>query len=124
MSGLFFDGPPSRILEAWSLGRLELAVSAEILHEYRRVAERLQIAYPGIDIGGALDALTREAILTHPAPLPPDACTDSDDVKFLACAVAAAAHCVVSGDTALLRCSGLHGVEVVTPRTFVDRHLS
>jgi predicted nucleic acid-binding protein len=52
-----------------------------------------------------------------------DVCDDEDDVKFLACAIAGRAFCVVSGDRALLRASGSEGIEVVTPRNFLTRFL-
>ena len=37
VSGIFFKGPPMRILEAWAARRFELIVTFEILSEYRRV---------------------------------------------------------------------------------------
>ena len=48
---------------------------------------------------------------------------DPDDLKFLACALAGGADFVVTGDRALLRSSGFHGLKVVTPREFVRRLL-
>lgn len=59
----------------------------------------------------------------EPIPVPVSACDDPDDLKFLACALGGGASLVVSGDRALLRASGFQGVEVVTPRDFVRRHL-
>lgn len=50
VSGLFFSGPPYEILSAWRDGRLQLVVSAEILDEYRRVGERLELGYSGTAI--------------------------------------------------------------------------
>jgi predicted nucleic acid-binding protein len=37
VSGIFFGGPPGTILEAWQDGRIDFAVSLEILTEYERV---------------------------------------------------------------------------------------
>jgi putative PIN family toxin of toxin-antitoxin system len=34
ISGVFFSGPPYKILEAWRNGRIVLVVSPEILEEY------------------------------------------------------------------------------------------
>jgi predicted nucleic acid-binding protein len=59
----------------------------------------------------------------EPASVPVSACDDPDDLKFLACALAGGARIVVTGDRALLRASGFRGLEVVTPREFVRRHL-
>jgi putative PIN family toxin of toxin-antitoxin system len=35
ISGIFFAGPPYRILEAWRDGTIQLVVSQEILEEYQ-----------------------------------------------------------------------------------------
>lgn len=46
MSGIFFGGIPGRVLEAWTLGRIELILSPEILAEYRTVGAELSRRYP------------------------------------------------------------------------------
>jgi putative PIN family toxin of toxin-antitoxin system len=121
ISGIFFTGPPSTILTAWIDDAFELAVSTAILEEYRAVTDRIGGRFPGVQIGPVLDRISLHALLVIPAKLPADACTDPNDIKFLECAVACRADWVVSGDRALLRCSGNQGVEVVTPRRFVER---
>ena len=123
MSGIFWSGPPARILAAWSEGRFDLLASLEILTEYRLVGRRLTGTYPSIDIGPVLDLVIRESRIVEPVPQPSNACDDPDDVKFLACAIAGKAACVVSGDRALLRVSGYDGVEVVKPKDFLKKYL-
>jgi predicted nucleic acid-binding protein len=107
MYGNLFAGPPARILAAWAEGELDLLASVDILAEYRRVVDRLRKKYPSVDV----------------VPIDADACSDKDDLKFLACALAGNATCVVSGDRALLRASGYEGIEVMTPRAFQTRCL-
>jgi putative PIN family toxin of toxin-antitoxin system len=124
ISGIFFSGPPSRILAAWAEGGFELVASVEILTEYRRVAERLQRRFSSVDINAILDLVTREARFVEPAPVPVSACDDPDDLKFLACALSGGARFIVTGDRALLRASAFRGLEVVTPREFLQRHLA
>lgn len=46
ISGIFFSGPPSQILEAWKNRRLKIVLSQQILSEYQRVAEELAETYP------------------------------------------------------------------------------
>src|SRR5262245_13021097 len=123
MSGIFFSGLPARIVAAWSEGRFELVSSVEVLAEYRRVGERLSKKFTAIDINPILDLVTRETRIVEPLPVPASACDDPDDLKFLACALAASADCIVTGDRALLRATGFHGIAVMTPREFVRRHL-
>ena len=124
ISAIFFSGTPSRILAAWIEEIFELVVSTNILEEYRAVAERIGGKFPGVEVGPVLDRISLHALLVVPVKLPDDACTDRDDVKFLECAVACRGNCVISGDRPLLRSSGYEGVEVLTPRRFVERVLS
>lgn len=123
ISGIFFSGPPARILAAWADSGFEIVASVEVLAEYRRVAERLHKKYSSIDINNILDLVTRETRIVEPVPVPVSACDDPDDLKFLACALAGGAALVVTGDRALLRASGFRGLQVVTPREFVRLHL-
>jgi len=124
ISAIFFSGPPSRILSAWIDEEFELAVSTQILDEYRTVADRIGARFPGVEVRPVLDRIALHALLAVPVRLPDDACADRDDIKFLECAVGCRADCVVSGDRALLRSSGYDDIEVLTPRRFIERLLS
>ncbi len=123
MSGIFFGGAPGRIVEAWRGGRIEVVLTLAVLTEYERVAETLARRYPIIDITGLLRILASIASLADDHALPVPVCTDPDDDKFLACAVSGNANLVVSGDKALIGASGYHGIEVMTPRAFIDKFL-
>ena len=123
ISALFFAGLPGRILGAWIDGRFELLASVEILREYRRVVARLERRFPPVEAQPLLDLVIRHCHLVEPALVPRSACEDADDLKFLGCAAAGRASCIVSGDRALVRASGFQGIEVLTPRTFAQRHL-
>jgi len=109
MSGIFFAGPPARILTVWAEGRIDLLASVDILAEYRRVGNRLVRQYPSVDVDPVLDLVIRESRIVQAVPSPANACDDEDDVKFLACAVAGKAICIISGDRTLLRASGYRG---------------
>ena len=124
VSGIFYSGAPSTIVSAWIDDQFDLVVSTEIVEEYRSVAERIALKVPGIELDRVLDRIALHALLVLPTKLPGDACTDRDDIKFLECAVASRADCIISGDRALLRASGYEGILVVTPRRFVDQILS
>lgn len=120
ISGVFFGGPPRGVLAAWRDNRIELVVSDEIIDEYVRVTERLSARFPRVDAGPALRLLAAFATLVSATPLPEPVCADRDDDKFLACAVAARARYVVSGDRALLATSPYRNVNVIRPRDFMD----
>ena len=123
ISGVFFAGPPSQILTAWREGVVTLVISPEILAEYQRVAEALMKRFPNINVDAILALLPIHADVVLAKELPNPVSEDPDDDKFLACAVASQTGVVVSGDKHLLRVSGYRGIEVLKPRTFIERYL-
>ena len=123
ISAIFFAGIPARILAAWSKGRFEMLASVDILSEYRRVVARLERRFPSVEAQPVLDLVIRECHLVEPVSVPETACDDPDDLKFLGCALAGRASCIVSGDHALVRASGFERLEVVTPTAFARRYL-
>lgn len=48
------------------------------------------------------------------------ACSDSDDNKFLECAVAAEAQFIISGDNALLEMDSYQGIRILTAKEFLQ----
>lgn len=124
VSGIFFAGPPYRILESWRDGRLQLVISQEILDEYRRVVEALATQYPAIDTIPILEFVANKTKIIIVPGLPGPVCTDPDDDKFLACAIADLCKIIVSGDKHLLKVSGYCGVQVMKPREFIDKFLA
>lgn len=123
ISGIFFGGPPAKILEAWHGGELKLAVSPEILEEYFEVCERISVRYPDIDIAPILVLIARNSQVVESPPLAEQISRDVDDDKFIACAIASDSRTIISGDNDLLTVSGYKSVRVVTPRDFVDRRI-
>jgi putative PIN family toxin of toxin-antitoxin system len=123
VSGILFTGPPHQILLAWSEGRFELVFTSNIHEEYRRVAAELQQQFPRVDLAAALDLVLVNAHAFPPTVLDRQVCTDPDDDKFLACAVASGACTIVSGDKHLLSVSGYRDIEVLRPRAFLERYL-
>jgi uncharacterized protein len=124
VSGIFFSGPPYQILEAWRAGRIILVLSSEILEEYRRVASVLAEQFPPVDLYAILAFVEREAEFHNVPALPLPVCSDPDDDKFLACAIASGATVIVSGDKHLLRVSGFQGIKVFKPRYFLETYFS
>ena len=103
VSGIFFSGVPYGILTAWRDGKISLIVSPEILEEYRRVGEEMENKFPGVEVAPFLELIAIEATMVAAKPLIEAVCTDPDDDKFLACAIASKANLICSGDKALLK---------------------
>ena len=123
VSGVFFNGPPFEILKAWRDGNIQLELSLEILDEYRQVGEILAKNQPLIDLRPILDYVIERAEVVSSPRLPERVCSDPDDDKFLACALASGSNLVVSGDRHLLKVSGYRNVEIFKPREFLDLYL-
>jgi putative PIN family toxin of toxin-antitoxin system len=123
ISGVFFSGPPYKILEAWRDGRIVLVVSPEILEEYYRVGENLSSRYAEVDITPVLEFVTINAEIVSPPDFALPICTDPDDDKFFTCAIAGHCPVIISGDRHLLDKSGFYGIQLRKPRDFVDNLL-
>ena len=124
VSGVFFSGPPLRILEAWRDRRVNLVLSPEIFEEYQAVSERLSERFAAIEVLPILALVATHATLVSAPPLRKPLCADPDDDKFFACAVASRCKVIVSGDAHLLEVSGYKGINVLRPRQFVDKYLA
>jgi putative PIN family toxin of toxin-antitoxin system len=102
VSGVFFSGPPRRILEAWRDQRLEIVVSVEILDEYKRVGEKLSARFEGVSLAPFISLLVTNALIVQPGQLPRGVFSDPGDDKFFACALASDCRVIVSGDKRVL----------------------
>jgi putative PIN family toxin of toxin-antitoxin system len=124
ISGIFFSGPPHRILKAWRDGLFQIVLTRKILDEYERVGSVFEQKFPSIDLTPILDLVTINAELVPDRVLPRPVCSDRDDDKFIACALASKSKLIVSGDKHLLNVSGFQGIEIITPRSFVETYLA
>ena len=121
VSGVFWHGPASRILELWAKDKIDVVVSPAILTEYQRLLAEMEQDKPA----GLADAWTvfiaQHATLIHPAGHP-RLCRDPDDDKFLHCALSAGAKVLVTGDKDLLSMGRVDDVELVSPAAFLRRY--
>ena len=87
ISGIFWSGPPSKIMDLWANGKLQIVLSTEIFEEYKRVGYELQNKFPLVDVTSILDLLFFHSEFCASVELPQPVCKDPDDDKFLACAL-------------------------------------
>lgn len=123
ISGIFWSGPPAKILDAWHGKKIKIVCSLEILDEYSRVADILSVKYPSIDIAPFINLVIREGELFTPIKLKTSVSRDPDDDKFIAVALAANCHLIVSGDNDLLSVTGYQEIEIINPNEFVKKYL-
>jgi putative PIN family toxin of toxin-antitoxin system len=116
----FFGGNPRTIIDLWKDGRLTLCLSQDIFDEYIEVLRRL-----GLDNTPELEELLKlfatgfHIVFTIRTP-EIHVVADPDDDKFIACALALKAGCVVPGDKALVDVRLYQGIKIVTPREFLE----
>jgi putative PIN family toxin of toxin-antitoxin system len=123
VSGVFFGGPPYQILKAWRDGKIQILVSPAILQEYHRIMVELSARFPAIDPRSLVDFLTVHSEIVLPPCLPPVIQHDPSDDKFLECALAGKATCIISGDKHLLSLSQFKGIPILKPHDFIQRYL-
>ena len=123
ISGIFFSGPPSNILKAWSNQNLQIVLSQQILDEYHRVAAALSSKFPTVEILPIIELVTTHGQFVDTQGFDISLCEDPDDDKFLECAIAGNCKIIISGDKHLLRLPEYEGIIVLSPRNFVDKYL-
>ena len=123
ISAVYFGGAPLKILRAWRDGRIELIVTEDILAEYDEIANRLHDRHQGVDFHPWIDFIRENATIQKVSKPYPSVCEDPDDNVFIACALAADAKVVCSGDRHLLVMDGHQGVEILSPQQFSDKYL-
>ena len=116
----FFGGNPRRIIDLWKTGDIQLCVSAPMVEEYVAVLNRL-----GLQGEHELEALLtlfaqgHHILFAAKTPTLSIVEKDPDDNKFIECAVALHADCVVSGDKAVTAVKEYMGIKIFTPRQFL-----
>jgi uncharacterized protein len=125
VSGLLWRGNPGKLLDAALAGSVTLFASAPLLAELQDVLGRRKFAAllqsRGLSATQMFDGYAALTTVVAPAAIPPTIIDDADDDAVLACAVAANADLMVSGDPHLLRLEHYHSIPIVTPAEAAER---
>lgn len=124
-SGLLWDGTPARLIDAAQAGVIEIYTSRTLVAELTRILKRAKfakaIATSGVGIEGLVLGYAELASLVEPMPIPPTIIADPDDDHVLACALAAEAELIVSGDRHLLGLGMYQNIEIITAAQALER---
>lgn len=111
----------ARIYDAWRDGRFALLLSEPILTEIEAVLSRLEVLQKlrlsPIEARALVAVLRRRAVVVTPTARITRSRDPADD-KFLECAVAGGADCLVSADADLLSLREIEGIPVLDVPTF------
>ena len=116
-------GPPARIIDLWETGAFDVASSAPLLEEVKRVLGYDQVKKylkcSPEEINKLLAGWRTASIYVDPEEELEVIKDDPDDDRVLECAVAAEAEYIVSGDNHLLDLGEYRGIEVLPPAGFL-----
>jgi len=116
-------GPPAQIIDLWEAGAFDVASSAPLLEEVKRVLEYEQVKKylkcSPEEINKLLTGWRTASIFVDLEEKVEVIKDDPDDDRILECAVAAEADYIVSGDNHLLDLGEYRGIEVLPPAGFL-----
>ena len=119
-SALLWGGTPAQLLDAAQQGEVELFSSRALVGELAGILDRAKFARAieatQLSIGDLIQAYLGLVSLVQPDHVPPVVAADPADDHVLACAVAAHADAIVSGDRHLHALGGVYqGVVILRP---------
>jgi putative PIN family toxin of toxin-antitoxin system len=125
VSALLWHGPPRQVLDRARTGQVELFTSAALLEELSDVLGRTKIAArvkaTGTEPHELVAGYAALARLIAPEVVEPVIAADPDDDMVLACAVAAHAQVIISGDKDLLALKEYRRIRVLRAREVLAR---
>jgi len=119
LAAAFWRGAARKCWAVCAGRRYRIAVTTEILDEYRRKATLLAKRYPKINPEPFLRWIENECPQFSPSPLGKRRSRDASDEMFLAAALASRAKYVITRDPDLLVLGKPFGISIVTDEAFL-----
>ncbi len=121
ISAFGWQGKPWEILDQVRHGSIINYSSTALLAELQRV-----VAYPKLKFSNSLQSDIIEFVLANSrmatvSTLPDIAIADPDDLHVIACAIAAKAPFIITGDPHLLDLGSINEISILTPAGFLQR---
>jgi putative PIN family toxin of toxin-antitoxin system len=122
VSALLFSGEMGRIVAGWKDDTFVPVFTRGTFDEFRRV-----LAYPKFSLTvQEIEALIEDEVLPFCEVIEIEeeisgVCRDPADDKFLSCAAAAGAECLVSGDKDLLNLGSFRNIPIVSAAAFLRK---
>jgi len=124
--GVAWRGAPWRIVRLIEDGLVEAYATEATIAELRRVLQYARLQPRQREMRQTpdtlLSAVMRMSFIIAPVAIQPVITADPKDDIFLACALAAGAQYLVSGDSHLLDLGQWRGIEMVTVNAFLAQH--
>lgn len=119
----FFGGNPRKTVDLWKTGLITLCISQPIINEYVEVLRRLGLQDER-EMEELLDLFANgfHSIFTAKTPQLHVVEDDPDDDKFIECAVALKADCIISGDKSLTAIQEYMNIKIINPKDFLSEY--
>lgn len=125
VSGLLWQGLPFQLLEAARAGRVELFTNLSLLTELTEVLQRgkfaVKVRQTNFTAAELVSRYAMFATLVKQTVPEPVVSADPDDDIVLACAIAANANVIVSGDHHLLELKLYRAIPILTVRELLEQ---
>jgi len=118
IAAIITEGICSKLLHRARAREFSLVSCPFIMMELRRTLSKKFRLSPG-ETASAMEPICEaiERSIDHDLKIT-DICRDADDDNIIACAVAAKADYLVTGDSDLLEIKSYKGIKIITPRDF------
>lgn len=117
ISGLLWSGAPRRLMQAALARQIELFTSETLLAELNEIAGRAKFSHrissSHTNVPELVAYYLEIAEIITPAEIRQVVLADADDDHVIACAIAASADLIVSGDSDLLNLKHYQGIPIV-----------
>lgn len=116
-------GNPYTIFQRWQAKEFDILISRPIIEEILRVSsyQRIIKKYPGVEEErpNLIASIKKHGIIVEPQEELSVVTADPSDNRYIECALAGKARCIVTGDNHLLDLGAYQGIEIITPATFL-----
>ena len=119
ISAVFFGGLPLQVLQSVISKQNDAYISPEIWDEYNDVIERMTKKYPSRLKQQLIDEVFKLFKVIIPSS-EISICRDSDDDKFISCAIETSCMYIISGDDDLLSLGNAGEARICTPTEFLE----
>lgn len=119
ISGIFWSGIPSKILDLWISDKFQLLTTQPILEEYNNTLSKVSKGKKESLVNAWMLFIVENGVVVN-VRKKFKLSADPDDDKFIDCAVSGSADFIVSGDDHLLDLKSVLNVKIIKPNNFFE----
>ena len=121
VSGIVFGGKPRKVLQLALNGSLSAYLSPDMLRELQDVLARPKFRLSAEFVHMIVEAIQSITAMVFPKKVVAVVAADPDDDAVIACAVAAEADFIITGDPHLLPLTSYRHIRIVSPANYLDQ---